>query len=84
MTVAATDVSGNHSEQTYEVAQAGTGATLTYDANGNLAGDGTRSFTWDAENRLLTTAGMTYTYDGDGKRASKTLNGSTKRPLMPS
>jgi hypothetical protein len=26
--------------------------TLTYDLNGNLTGDGTRSYTWNARNQL--------------------------------
>jgi RHS repeat-associated protein len=68
VTIAATDASGNQSQQAFEVDQAGTGATLTYDANGNLTGDGTRTFTWDAENRLLTvtigTKTSEFTYDG--------------------
>jgi len=34
-------------------------------------GDGINSYSWDAENHLITTAGVTYTYDGDGKRAKK-------------
>jgi len=45
-----------------------------YDANGNtLSGDGTRSYKWDAENRLVeidhveTTGGKTqFSYDGAG------------------
>ena len=28
--------------------------TFTYDADGNLTNDGTFSYTWDAENRLIT------------------------------
>lgn len=46
---------------------------LTWDANGNLIGDGLRAFAYDAANRL---AGVTitnllrveYTYDGLGRR----------------
>lgn len=29
------------------------GQALTYDANGNLLSDGTRTYSWDAENRLI-------------------------------
>ncbi|MFN8659716.1 MAG: RHS repeat-associated core domain-containing protein, partial [Candidatus Obscuribacterales bacterium] len=35
-----------------EVVGAGS-ATLTYDLNGNMTSDGTNSFAWDAENRLI-------------------------------
>jgi RHS repeat-associated protein len=39
---------------------------------GNLLSDGLgHNFTYDAENRILTAAGVTYTYDGDGKRVEK-------------
>lgn len=50
---------------------------LTYDANGNLLSDGSRTYQWDAENRLI---GITYpavpgkatafAYDGLGRRVS--------------
>ncbi|MBS0219681.1 MAG: RHS repeat-associated core domain-containing protein [Proteobacteria bacterium] len=53
------------------------GQALTFDANGNLTSDGQRTYTWDAENRLV---GITYpgasgkatafTYDGRGRRVS--------------
>ncbi|RYZ70110.1 MAG: hypothetical protein EOP09_06590, partial [Proteobacteria bacterium] len=41
----------------------------TYDANGNLESDGSRTFTWDAKNRLksVTVAGDTYSWDYDGR-----------------
>jgi RHS repeat-associated protein len=49
------------------------GATLfSFQANGNESQAGSRSFTWDLENRLVTTtSGSTthsYTYDGEGNR----------------
>ncbi len=51
------------------------GQAYTYDANGNLLSDGTRTYSWDAENRLIgvTFAGdpdrtVTYAYDGIGRR----------------
>ena len=50
---AATDGSGNQSTNTYEIDQTGSGTTPTYDANGNLTSDGTRTFEWDARNQLL-------------------------------
>jgi RHS repeat-associated protein len=51
-------------------------ATFGYDANGNLTSDGTTSFTYDAENRLVgTSAGTTLTYDPNG-RLWQVSNGS--------
>jgi RHS repeat-associated protein len=53
------------------------GQAYTHDANGNLTSDGARTYSWDAENRLV---GITYvaqpgkatafTYDGLGRRAA--------------
>lgn len=48
--------------------------SLTYDANGNLTNDGTRTYTWDMANRLVKigyialggSASSTITYDGLG------------------
>ena len=41
------------------------GLSLSYDTNGNLSSDGTRTFTHDAANRLLseTSSGAAFTYD---------------------
>jgi RHS repeat-associated protein len=51
------------------------GQGFVYDANGNLLSDGTRTYTWDAENRLLSigyvaqpTWSTTFRYDGHGRR----------------
>jgi RHS repeat-associated protein len=44
----------------------------TYDAAGNMTTNpGVGTYTYDAENRMTATAGVTYTYDGDGKRVKK-------------
>jgi RHS repeat-associated protein len=46
----------------------------TYDAAGSLhqiTGAGAATYTYDAENHLTSTAGVTYSYDGDGKRVMK-------------
>ena len=44
----------------------------TYDAAGNLtAMPNGSSYSYDAENHLLSTAGVNYTYDGDGQRVEK-------------
>jgi YD repeat-containing protein len=56
------------------------GATLTYDANGNLTSDGTNSYQWNGRNRLVTINNgttATFTYDGLGRRTSKALGGTT-------
>ena len=50
--------------------------SITYDANGNVVYDGSRSFTWDGFNRLAsvnTGAGLfNFEYGPDGARAKKT------------
>jgi RHS repeat-associated protein len=50
---------------------------LGYDAAGNLTNyTAPGQYVYDSENRLQSTAGMTYTYDADGDRVEKS-NGST-------
>jgi RHS repeat-associated protein len=52
--------------------------TLTYDLNGNLTGDGTTTYTWNARNQLVGISGGTsFVYDAAGRRQSKTLGGTT-------
>ncbi|MGB7291232.1 MAG: RHS repeat-associated core domain-containing protein [Thermodesulfobacteriota bacterium] len=54
---------------------------FSYDANGNIIGDGTFTYTYDSENRLVQVTNgtdvITYGYDGDGRRISQTINGET-------
>lgn len=54
---------------------------LSYDCNGNLTFDGTYTFTYDAENRLLTAnktgLAATYQYDPLGRRTKKSGTGVT-------
>jgi YD repeat-containing protein len=54
---------------------------FSYDDNGNLTGDGTDSYTYDAENRLMTAnasgLSVTYNYGPSGRRISKTIGGET-------
>jgi RHS repeat-associated protein len=58
-----------------QIATAG-GTAYKYDANGNLLQDGTRTYSWDAENRLIGIAGAGYSssfaYDGFGRRIAIT------------
>jgi RHS repeat-associated protein len=52
--------------------------TLTHDGNGNLTGEGTWAFAYDAENRLRTATragtAATYLYDPAGRRQAKVVN----------
>jgi len=49
---------------------------FSYDNAGNMIGDGTYTYTYDAENRMTSANGWTYIYNGDGLRVEK-KNGST-------
>jgi RHS repeat-associated protein len=54
-------------------------AGLGYDAAGNLTNySSAGQYVYDPENRLLSTAGMSYTYDGNGERVlkSQTVGGA--------
>jgi RHS repeat-associated protein len=46
-------------------------APFTYDASGNELTDATNTYTWNAESQIKTAGGLTYLYDGQGKRAEK-------------
>ncbi|MGH9632040.1 MAG: RHS repeat domain-containing protein, partial [Bryobacteraceae bacterium] len=53
------------------------GLSYRYDANGNVTDDGSRSYKWDAENRLISilyraqpTRRTTFRYDGLGRRVA--------------
>jgi RHS repeat-associated protein len=46
-------------------------SAFAYDVSGNATNDGAFAYTWDAESQMKTAAGVTYTYDGDGRRVSK-------------
>jgi hypothetical protein len=61
---------------------------MSYDAPGNLLNDGLHSFVYNAENQVTTGAGVTYTYDGDGRRVQKSSGkfysyGTGSDPLKP-
>jgi RHS repeat-associated protein len=56
------------------------GATLAYDASGNMTSDGTNAYTWDPRNQLASISGnftASFQYDPFGRRLGKTINGST-------
>jgi hypothetical protein len=46
--IVATDPSGNAASKSYQLTSSGSMASFTYDANGNITADGTRTFEWDA------------------------------------
>lgn len=56
------------------------GVTLVYDANGNLLSDGTNSYTYDFDNRLVQVVTplqtVTYGYDPLGRRISRSAGGA--------
>jgi len=70
-TIVARDATGNTTTEQYEVDVSGSGKTFTYDANGNLTGDGSRTLTWDAKNRVLQLAipgaHIEQLFDGSGR-----------------
>jgi YD repeat-containing protein len=70
--VKATDYSGNTRTNTYNVNASASSKTFAHDANGNLSGDGSRTFEWDGENRLLAvntgSLRSEFTYDGYSRR----------------
>jgi RHS repeat-associated protein len=60
------------------------GTALSYDANGNLTSDGTNAYTWDARNLLIGVSGPVpagFVYDPFGRRAAKSINGTTTQFL---
>ncbi|MDB5480309.1 MAG: repeat protein [Caulobacteraceae bacterium] len=60
------------------------GVTQTYDPFGNLTSDGTRTFTYDTENRLLTETGpvtLALSYDPLGRLQQSVINGTTTQFL---
>jgi RHS repeat-associated protein len=61
------------------------GVAQSYDNNGNLLNDGSRTYTWNVRNQLTgitsTTENASYSYDALGRRRSATLNGQTTTTL---
>jgi RHS repeat-associated protein len=74
--VTATDGSGNSTTEEWETDAPATSEMLTYDANGNLTAQGTKTYEWDAANRLVRVLDggselARFAYDGYGRRAQK-------------
>jgi RHS repeat-associated protein len=81
VSIVALDGSGNAKTNKYQIVVPGVTATsCAYDADGNCLSDGTRSYQWDALNRLIqiTQGSNTYqfAYDGQSRRISETDNGT--------
>jgi RHS repeat-associated protein len=81
-TVVATDPSSNTRTNTYQVTVSGSPTSFTYDPNGNMTGDGTKTYQWDAENRLVAVLQgaatiASFAYDGKGRRTQKTAGAVT-------
>jgi RHS repeat-associated protein len=53
-----------------------TNAGFTYDADGDLTGDGAYTYIWNAEQHLSYSDGVGYTYDGDLRRVEKSSSGT--------
>jgi YD repeat-containing protein len=72
ITVRASDPSGNVASAQYEIPLSGISRTFSYDANGNLTNDGTRTYEWDAADRLTaivtSTTRTEFAYNGVNRR----------------
>ena len=44
---------------------------LSYDVSGNTSSDGINSYVWNGESQLKSAGGVSYSYDGGGRRAAK-------------
>jgi RHS repeat-associated protein len=60
------------------------GVSFTYDPNGNLTSDGTRTYSWNARDQLVGLTGPvsgSFAYDSMNRRRSKTISGVTTQFL---
>jgi len=81
--ISARDLSGNSTDQHFEVDTSSDTEALSYDLNGNLTASGNRTYEWDAANRLVRVSdGQTevarFKYDGLGRRREKIINNSSR------
>jgi RHS repeat-associated protein len=68
--LSATDGGGNSASTDYTMYVGGSTSFPAYDFNGNMTSDGTNSYQWDADNRLIQ-----ITYPGDGNNSQFTYDG---------
>jgi hypothetical protein len=60
------------------------GTALSYDANGNMLGDGNNTYTWNARNLLASIGGgstASFQYDGVGRRPQKSVGSQVTQYL---
>jgi RHS repeat-associated protein len=81
--VTATDPSGNLRTNIYQVTVSGTSKTYTYDVNGSLTAEGTKTYEWDGANRLIRVLDgggevARFVYDGLGRRSQRIAGGVTR------
>jgi RHS repeat-associated protein len=73
--VVATDTNNNVKTNNYQMTvSSGANRTLSYDLDGNLTGDGTKTYEWDAANRLLA-----INYTGTSNRTEFTYDGLSRK-----
>ena len=73
----------DHYDDANQIATFG-GTSFSYDANGNLTADGSKTYTWNARNELTGLSGgvsASFAYDGFGRRRAKTVSGTTTQFL---
>jgi hypothetical protein len=70
---------GTPTVTTYNAANQITNTGFSYDNAGNLIGDGTAAYTYDALSRTTARGGTTYAYNGDGTLVSQATGGVTTR-----
>ena len=80
--VTATDPSGNLRTNTYQVNVSGSSRSFTYDANGSLTAEGSKTYEWDGANRLVRALDNAaeiarFVYNGQGRRVQKIAGGVT-------
>ena len=81
--IVATDTSGNTATKSYDVDVPVATSSASYDANGNLKTQGTKTYDWDAADRLVSvrdngTELASFMYDGQGRRVQKISGGVTR------
>ncbi len=72
--ITATDINGNRRTNNYQVSvPGGVNASFVYDLNGNLTSDGSKTYEWDAANRLVA-----INYTGSANRTEFSYDGLSR------